>query len=239
MGSKKKTKTEVVETELSKEQVEILKDREQFYQNVTQPALTDYFNATRNFSLNNDFANLNDLTNQLDGIFSSDADQSQLSRDLFRRGFSGEDSAAAEVAAARRGTVGREVQGSQARLAALQQGNQNIIARNQNLATEQNVRQGGIDALLSQAPRPTGSGAPIISQVQTGGGNAWLGALGGALGSGASSLFSGGGSRGGGSIAGFNQGAGGGNLSGNIGGGPNVSAGPAGPSFGAGQGVFR
>lgn len=198
-SSKPKTKTEVIETEMSKEQVKILKEREQFYQNFTKPSLRDYYNATQNFSLNDNFATLDDLTNQLDGIFSDDPEQSQLSRDLFRRGFSGDDIAAAGQAEDRRGAVGREAAGSQARLAAIQQGNQNIMARNQNTLAEQNVRQSGIDSLLSQAPQATRAGTPILTaQRETDGGNAWMGALGGALGAGAGSLFGGSDSGGGG-----------------------------------------
>lgn len=192
MGKSKKSKTEVIETELSKEQVKILKSREAFYQSFTLPSLQDYYNATQNFELRDDFATLDDLTTQLDGIFTSDPEQSQLSRELFRRGFSGEDIASAELSQRASGAVGREQTFSAARLAAIQQSNQNVLARNQNQLQEQNVRSSGVGALLSQAPSPTGAGAsPIITQ-STPQGNAWMGALGGALGAGGSALFSGG-----------------------------------------------
>jgi len=193
MGKEKKTKTEVIESELSKEQTNILKDRELFYQDFTVPNLKEYHQATANFELQKDFSTLGDLTDRLDGLFSNEPEQNQLARQLMQRGASQDVQEAAQTQLQNVGAQGREQAFSGARLAAIQQSNQAQLQRNRATQQEQGVRQTGISTLLSQAPQSTGAGSPTFTQTQGQSGSAGLGALGGALGAGLGGLFSGGG----------------------------------------------
>ena len=190
MGSKKKTKTEIIETELSKEQTKILKSREQFYQDFTVPNLLEYHQATANFELQKDFSTLGDLTDRLDGLFSNEPDQNMLARQLMQRGASQEVQQAAQTRVQELGAQAQEQAFSGARLAAIQQANQAQLQRNRATQQEQQVRQAGVGALLSQAPQATRAGSPTIVQQPQQQGNQGLGALGGALGAGAGLLFS-------------------------------------------------
>ena len=189
MGKKQKTKTEVIETELSKEQTKILKAREQFYQDFTVPNLKEYHQATANFELQKDFSTLGDLTDRLDGLFSAEPESNMLARQLMQRGASQDVQQAAQSQLQNLGAQAQEQAFSGARLAAIQQSNQAQLQRNRATQQEQGVRQAGVSALLSQAPQATRAGSPTIVQTPGQQGNTGLGALGGALGAGAGLLF--------------------------------------------------
>ena len=205
MGKEKKTKTEVIETELSKEQTKILKAREQFYQDFTVPNLQEYHQATAKFELNKEFATLGDLTDRLDGMFSTDPQNNMLAQQLLQRGFGEDVQQAAQTKVQELGAQAQEQAFSGARLAAMQQANQAQLQRNRATQQEQGVRQAGVSALLSQAPQATSAGTPTIVQPQQEQGGQGLGALGGALGAGAGMLLSsfGGGNTGGDAFAGL------------------------------------
>jgi hypothetical protein len=187
MGKEKKSKTEVIESQLSKEQANILKDREKFYQNFTQPALEDYYAATRSFELRDDFSSLDDLTDTLDLMFSDEPEQQELSRSLMRAGFDASTQQAAQEKLTGAQAVAKEGTYSAANLAAIQKANQNVARQNQNQMQEQQVRQSGISALLGQAPQATSAGSPVMSQTTTGP-NPLIAAGAGALGAGLGAL---------------------------------------------------
>ena len=181
MGKEKKSKTEVVESQLSEKQASILRDREKFYQKFTQPALKDYYNATRSFELRDDFTSLDDLSDQLDSIFSDDPEQQMLGQALFTQGFdlATQEAARAKMQGAQ--SVAKEGTYSAANLAAMQKANQDVARQNQLRLKEQEVRESGISALLGQAPQATQAGSPVMTTTEGGGDG--LGALGGAVGS--------------------------------------------------------
>jgi hypothetical protein len=183
MGKQKKSKAEIIETDLSKQQLDILKNREAFYQDFTLPALKDYYNATSQFNLRDDFNTLDDLTSQIDTIFSSDPEKRVLGQQLMQGGFDSQTSQLAQERLQGEAAGGREQVFSQANLAQILQGNQATSQRNQAAVQEQSVRTQGVDALLGQAPRPTGAGTPSFLQGQGGQGDPLTGAAGGALGS--------------------------------------------------------
>jgi len=189
MGKKKKTKTEVIESELSKEQTKILKAREEFYQDFTVPNLKEYHQATANFELQKDFSTLGDLTDRLDGLFSDEPESNMLARQLMQRGAGQDVQAAAQSQLQNLGAQAQEQAFSGARLAAIQQSNQAQLQRNRATQQEQGVRQAGVSALLSQAPQATSAGTPRIVQTPQQQSNVGLSALGGALGAGAGLLF--------------------------------------------------
>jgi hypothetical protein len=183
------SETEVVETKLSKKQAEILKDREAFYQDFTLPRLHDYYQATKDFELNKEFENLDDLTDQMDTLFSSDPQERILGQTLMKGGFDKQTTELAQERLGAEGAVGAEGAFSATQLAAMLQRNVNTSKRNSLTQTEQGVRGAGIDAILKQTPRPSGSNnAPMIKSVSSGGDG--LGALGGAAGSALTDLSS-------------------------------------------------
>ncbi len=198
------SETEVVETKLSRKQASILKDREKFYQDFTLPRLHDYYEATKNFELNDEFQDLDDLTDQIDTLFSSSPEKRILGQTLMKGGFDSDTTQLAQERLGAEGAVGREGAFSATQLAAMLQRNEITGKRNALQQTGQDVRGAGIDALLKQTPRPSGShNAPMITSSSGGGGGAAGGAAGGALtelvGQGAFDGMFGGGGGGGGS----------------------------------------
>lgn len=188
MGKKDKgPSTEVVETPLSREQLGILRSREQFFQDFSQPALENFFEQTQQIELGRDFeaptftdlfrgqaAQIGDVAN---------LQREQLSIGLAQRGLEGsgiEASSLAQLEAGRRESL-RGAAG-QAMIQEAQGQDQRILNLNQAALSEQQMQGGALGQLLSIAPRPTTAAPQQVVQKTSGGGGGFGGAIGGALG---------------------------------------------------------
>jgi len=147
-------------TPLSKQQLDILKDREAFYQNLTVPEMKEYFQDSKNFQLNNNYSTFTGTelaqgnVQNMNNAFNSQREQMQNS--FAQRGLEGsgvEASGLSQLGAAQAQAVGNTV--NQARLQSIIQRNQIIGQKNNNAMQVQGVRDRGLSTLLSQAPQPT------------------------------------------------------------------------------------
>lgn len=161
MGSEKASKTEVVETPLSQEQLKILKSREAFYQSFTLPELKSYYQDTRNFNLNDELLQSDPSVMQGNVGLAFKSQGSQLKKLLSQR--NGDAQGALNQLDTSKGIAEGRTYNS-ALLESIMQHNNIVNQQNQNTLSEAQVKQGGIGMLLSQAPQPTREGTPIISQ---------------------------------------------------------------------------
>lgn len=161
MGKEKPAKNEVVETKMSKEQLQILKSREAFYQDFTLPELKSYYKDTKQFNLNDEYLKTdpNAVRGNMTMAFNSQG--SQLSKLLQQRGMNPE-GATNQLKTSQGMAEGRAY--NNALLESIMQYNNIANQQNQNTLQEAQVKQGGINMLLSQAPQPTREGQEIITQ---------------------------------------------------------------------------
>ena len=150
------------ESSLSKQQTEIVRSREAFYQATTQPELVDFFRETKEIELNKNFLapSATELAMSNAGAINDafDAQGDQLSKSLAQRGLEGsgvEGASLAMMGSAKAQALAGNV--NQSKLQAMLQSNNVIGQQNQVITQQQNVRQSGINSLLSQAPQSTQS----------------------------------------------------------------------------------
>jgi len=187
-GGSSSEDSEVVETPLSKKQLEILRNRHEFYQAYTEPALQQHFEEAKQFELSNDYqeAEYVDLIkSKLAGVndrFKYQEDQ--LSLGLSKRGLEGsgiEAKSLGALNAAKSSTVANAV--NQSRLETILNKNSTIDNENRNALAQQGVQQSALQQLLNVAPQSTLTGQPQVSRSggKSGGGpSKGQGALGGA-----------------------------------------------------------
>lgn len=186
MGKSKAPKTEVIETPLSREQLKILRSREQFFQDFSQPALESFFEQTQQIELGRDFE-APTFTDLFRGQAAQIGDAANLQREqlsigLAQRGLEGsgiEVSSLAQLEAGRRESL-RGAAG-QALVQEAQAQDQRVMNLNQAALAEQQMQGSALGQLLSIAPRPT-TAAPQQVVQKTSGGGGLGGALGGAIG---------------------------------------------------------
>jgi len=186
MGKDSAPKSEAIETPLSREQLGILRSRETFFQDFSQPALENFFEQSKQLELGRDFE-APTFTDLFRGQATQIGDQANLQREqlsigLAQRGLEGsgvEASSLAQLEAGRRESL-RGAAG-QAMIQEAQGRDQNLQNLNQAALSEQQIQGGALSQLLSIAPRPTTAAPQQV--VQTGGGGGGLGgAIGGAIG---------------------------------------------------------
>ena len=210
MSKSKGQEAKAIESPLSKEQLNILQSREQFFQSFIQPELVNFFEESRDFRLEGEFQAPNAVLlaaqqagTQADAFA---AQRGQLQQSLARRGLEGsgvEGGSLALLGAAEAQARGQTV--NQAQLQAIFASNQALSQQQQATLQEQGVRAGGLGALLSQAPRPTTAAPTSFQQATQGSGGAGAilgGAAGGFLGGFAGPLGSAAGTKLGGSLFG-------------------------------------
>lgn len=183
--SSSSTTSTVTETPLSREQLQILQDREQFFQSFTSPALEEFFRRSQDVTLDDNIRipSVTDLVRgnaaQINEQFAFQ--QEQLGLGLAQRGLTGsgvEAAALAQLSAGRgRALTGAASQAIQGNVAAQ---NQAIQVQNQNRLAEMGISQSALARLLQLAPQPT-TAAPTGTQTTTSGGSSGFGALAGAV----------------------------------------------------------
>jgi len=196
MGKSKAPKAESIETPLSREQLKILRSREQFFQDFSQPALENFFEQTRQLELGREFE-APTFTDLFRGQASQIGDTANLQREqlaigLAQRGLEGsgiEASSLAQLEAGRRESL-RAAAGQALIQEDLAQ-DERLQNLNQAALAEQQIQSGALNQLLSIAPRPT-TAAPTQVVQKTSGGGGFGGAIGGALGGLAGSFIPGG-----------------------------------------------
>jgi hypothetical protein len=167
MGGSKPAENQVIETELSSEQADILRSREQFLQDFTLPELRDHIERSKNIQgeLSEDFLETpqdRQTSQDVSGIRNQfDLAENQLTINLNRRGLEGsgiEARSLSQLNAAEASQVGGRV--AQNSLQTVLQ--QNSITRqiNQNNLAAQGVRGSALQSALQIAPTPT-SAAPV------------------------------------------------------------------------------
>jgi hypothetical protein len=162
MGGGKEPKTEVVETPMSKEQLAIVKNRESFYQSFTLPALKNYYQDTRQFNLNDELLQTDPTVAKQNVGLAFNSQGSQLAKMLQQRG--GDVEGGVKQLDTQKGIAeGRAY--NKSLLESIMQHNNIVNQQNQNTLQEAQVKQGGINMLLSQAPQPTREGQAIITQT--------------------------------------------------------------------------
>jgi len=149
---------EMVETELSREQLKILNSREEFYQNTTRPEMKEYFQKTKEFEMDSNFFSINpdDAGSVTGRVF--DNQQGMLAQSLSQRGT--DPNSVNEQFGAQR-NLAQAGSTNQALVQSILQKNTNIQQTNENQLNEAGVKQGGINMLLSQSPQST-QAAPVF-----------------------------------------------------------------------------
>ncbi len=185
MGGSEPATNEVEETPLSRKQLEILQNRENFLQDFTVPELKEHLQKTKDIEFREDFQ-ISPYMKTLSSNIGNIRDQFQFQEDnmslnLAKRGLeqSGvEAQSLSQLANAEAQAVGSSV--TQTQLQQILERNGVKDQKNNNSLTKQNLMGSSVQGLLSLAPRPT-SASPQQMVQEPGEEGALGGTLSGAM----------------------------------------------------------